>query len=77
MDTIVENLFKQNGLPVFQIAGHCISVEDGDKIYDFKVFNQGEVPGIITLSGNDPGWVIPPGEGRNIRKYVKMLPILM
>ncbi len=71
LDTIVENLFKQNGLPVFQIAGHCISVEDGDKIYDFKVFNQGEVPGIITLSGNDPGWVIPPGEGRNIRKYVK------
>lgn len=70
LDTIVENLFRQNRLPVFQIAGHCVSGEGGDWVYDFKVFNHGKVPGIITLCDSQ-GWVIPPGEGRDIKKFVK------
>lgn len=70
LDTIVDNWYRSNKLPAFQIAGHTISLQEG-LIYEFKVFNRGEVPGIISLSGKEPGWIIPPGEGLDIRKYVK------
>ena len=71
LDTIVKSWLRNDRLPVFQVTGHSISLENYDRIYDFKVFNRGEVPGIITVSDNDPGWIIPPGEGRSIRKRVK------
>ena len=70
LDTIVENWYRSNRLPVFKIVGHGVSVGD-DMILDFDVFNRGEVPGIITLSDGKPGWIIPPGEGRSIRKRIK------
>ncbi len=72
LDTIVENWYRSDRLPVFQVAGHGVSV-GYDIIFDFDVFNRGEVPGIITLSDGKPGWIIPPGEGRSIRKYIKSI----
>lgn len=73
LDTIVENWYRNNRLPVFQVVGHGISVGEywDEKILDFNVFNRGEVPGIITLSDEKSGWIIPPGEGRSIRAYLK------
>ena len=70
LDTIIESWFRTNRLPLFQVTGNVIILEDG-KMFDFKVFNRGEVPGIITLSRDDPGWIIPPGEGRSIRTCVE------
>lgn len=67
--------FRNNKLPVFEIEGHVISVKGENysthNTYDFKVFNRGKVPGIIKASGNYPGWIIPPGEGRAIRTRMK------
>ena len=73
LDTIVENWYRSNKLPVFQVSGHGVSVGDDIIILDFKVFNRGEVPGVITLSDGKPGWIIPPGEGRSIRKRIKVI----
>ncbi|WP_018337094.1 hypothetical protein [Butyricimonas synergistica] len=73
LDTIVEKWYRSNRLPIFQVVGHGISVGEygAEKIYDFKVFNRGEAPGVIMLSDQKTGWIIPPGEGRSIRKRVK------
>ena len=75
LDSIVMDWFRNNKLPVFEIEGHVISVKGENysthNTYDFKVFNRGKVPGIIKASGNYPGWIIPPGEGRAIRTRMK------
>ena len=71
LDSIVMNWFKNNKLPVFEIDGYTISTEgDGYSIYDFKVINRGKVPGVISTSPRQPGWILSPGEGRAIRTRV-------
>ena len=72
LDSIVMNWFRMNQLPVFEIDGHTVFIKGkSDRVYDFRVFNWGKVPGIININtnGKHPGWIIPPGEGRAIRTY--------
>ena len=72
-DSIVDNWYRNNKLPIFEIDGHSITItQKGNwySIYDFKVFNWGKVPGAIRTSGRQAGWIIPPGEGRAVRVRV-------
>ena len=70
LDTIVKAWFLNDRLPAFEIDGRTMGAEQ-DIIYDFKVFNRSEVPGIITLNNGNQGWIIFPGEGRAIRKRMR------
>lgn len=62
LDSIVMNWFRMNQLPVFEIDGHTVFIKGkSDRVYDFRVFNWGKVPGIININtnGKHPGWIIP------------------
>ena len=76
LDSMIDSWYRCKELPVFEMEGSVTHVvnkgrEDDDYIYDFKVFNRGKVPGIIStypVGDRGMGWIIPAGEGRAIRK---------
>ena len=77
LDSMIDKWYHCKELPVFEIEGSVTHMankgREDDYIYDFKVFNRGKVPGIISTyptGDRGLGWVIPAGEGRAIRKQI-------
>ena len=74
LDSMIDSWYRCKELPVFEVEGDITEVVNEEMkcsyIYDFKVFNRGNVPGIIHPSNNYPGWIIPAGEGRAIRVQI-------
>lgn len=79
LDSLIKNWYNNNQLPLFDIqdawiAGDSLEVNGLFKrykyyLYHFKVFNRGNVPGLIR-TGKNNGWIIPPHEGREIKAYL-------
>ncbi len=70
LDSLVRGWYTANRLPLFEMQdARVVKVKrtnDGMYgLYKFKVFNKGEVAGIV-LSDEGQMWVIPPREGREI-----------
>lgn len=72
LDSLVENWYNTNKLATLNIwdarAIRILGSGDPYVLYNFKVFNQSDIPGIVATDDYQ-GWIIPPGEGREIRTY--------
>ena len=74
LDSLVKNWYYAERLPLFEIEdARMIKMKKGegsssDVLYCFKVFNKGDVSGIV-MTGDYQKWLIPPHEGREIRTY--------
>lgn len=71
LDSIIENWYNANKLAMFKIQdARIIEVtsenDDPYLLYSFKVFNVSDVSGIVATDDYQ-GWIIPAGEGREIR----------
>ncbi|MFO3726787.1 golvesin C-terminal-like domain-containing protein [Butyricimonas muris] len=71
LDSLVESWYNTDKLPLFEIRDvRAVELKKTsylpDMLYSFKVFNRGDVPGVIVTSDYQ-GWVIPPHEGREIK----------
>lgn len=73
LDSLVERWYNANQLPLFEIKD-ALAIMIGetdisfipDIMYSFKVYNRGDVPGLI-MTGDYQGWIIPPHEGKAIK----------
>ncbi len=70
LDSLVRGWYTADRLPLFEMQdARVVKVKRTDDgmygLYKFKVFNRGEVAGIV-LSDEGQMWVIPPREGREI-----------
>jgi len=74
LDTIVTPWFTNKGLAWFEFKDvQVIDVTGLDEpyfLYHFKVFNRGNAPGMVQVQ-SQKGWMIPPGEGREIRALLE------
>lgn len=74
LDSLVMRWYNVDRLPVFDIRdARTIKLREThrgpffpDVLYNFKVFNTSDVPGLI-MTTDFQGWIIPPHEGREIR----------
>lgn len=70
LDSLIKNWYTCDRLPVIEIDGKVVEEEGtGYGMFEFKVFNRGNVPGIIEKRRKL--WMIPPGEGRAIKKRME------
>lgn len=71
LDSLVKSWYTADRLPLIETRdAHVIKVKQADGseygLYDFKVFNRSDVPGVV-MTGEEKMWNIPPREGREIR----------